>query len=141
MFRIFGGDRIKGMMGMFQIDDLPIESGLLVRPLLPFSKHQYTDIGLCWPMLCQLDAQAAVCFSMSGTLLLLFDAAYGWKLDCSNFDAWSDPDPEADVHSLYLMHCPSSCWPVCMLSELCACWTADKGAGRGTTQGRELPVW
>ena len=33
MFRIFGGDRIKGMMGMFQIDDLPIESGLLVGPL------------------------------------------------------------------------------------------------------------
>lgn len=31
MFRIFGGDRIKSMMSMFQIDDLPIESGLLVR--------------------------------------------------------------------------------------------------------------
>lgn len=33
MFRIFGGDRIKSMMSMFQIDDLPIESGLLVSCL------------------------------------------------------------------------------------------------------------
>ena len=30
MFRIFGGERVKSMMGMFQIEDLPIESGLLV---------------------------------------------------------------------------------------------------------------
>ena len=32
MFRIFGGERVKSMMGMFQIEDLPIESGLLVGP-------------------------------------------------------------------------------------------------------------
>ena len=31
MFRIFGGDRIRGMMSLFQIEDVPIESGMLVR--------------------------------------------------------------------------------------------------------------
>lgn len=30
MFRIFGGDRIRGMMSMFQIEDVPLESRMLV---------------------------------------------------------------------------------------------------------------
>lgn len=33
LFRIFGGDRIKGMMNMFQVGDLPIESGMLSKSL------------------------------------------------------------------------------------------------------------
>lgn len=37
MLRIFGGDRISKMMEMFQIDvDVPIESGMLVTPVLSF---------------------------------------------------------------------------------------------------------
>jgi len=33
IFRIFGGDRIKNMMSAFQLDDVPIESGMLTRSL------------------------------------------------------------------------------------------------------------
>jgi preprotein translocase subunit SecA len=33
LFRIFGGDRIKGMMSAFKIEDLPIESGMLTNAL------------------------------------------------------------------------------------------------------------
>jgi preprotein translocase subunit SecA len=33
LFRIFGGDRIKGMMNMLQIGELPIESGMLTKSL------------------------------------------------------------------------------------------------------------
>ena len=33
LFRVFGGDRIQGMMSMFQVDDLPIESGMLTKSL------------------------------------------------------------------------------------------------------------
>ena len=32
MFRVFGGERIRSMMSMFRIDDLPMESKMLVRP-------------------------------------------------------------------------------------------------------------
>ena len=30
MFRVFGGERIRSMMSMFRIDDLPMESKMLV---------------------------------------------------------------------------------------------------------------
>ena len=33
LFRIFGGDRIKGLMSAFQVEDLPIESGMLTKSL------------------------------------------------------------------------------------------------------------
>ncbi len=33
LFRVFGGERIQGMMKMFQIEDLPIESGMLTNAL------------------------------------------------------------------------------------------------------------
>lgn len=33
LFRIFGGDRIKGLMSAFRIEDLPIESGMLTSAL------------------------------------------------------------------------------------------------------------
>lgn len=33
LFRIFGGDKIQGMMAAFQIDDLPIESNMLTNAL------------------------------------------------------------------------------------------------------------
>jgi preprotein translocase subunit SecA len=33
LFRIFGGDRIKGMMAALRVDDLPIESGMLTASL------------------------------------------------------------------------------------------------------------
>lgn len=33
LFRIFGGDRIKGLMTAFQIEDLPIESQMLTNAL------------------------------------------------------------------------------------------------------------
>jgi preprotein translocase subunit SecA len=33
LFRIFGGDKIQGMMAAFQIDDLPIESSMLTNAL------------------------------------------------------------------------------------------------------------
>jgi preprotein translocase subunit SecA len=33
LFRIFGGDKIQGMMAAFQIDDLPIESAMLTNAL------------------------------------------------------------------------------------------------------------
>mmetsp|Transcript_27169 Transcript_27169/g.45446 ORF Transcript_27169/g.45446 Transcript_27169/m.45446 type:complete len:1029 (-) Transcript_27169:324-3410(-) len=33
IFRIFGGDRIKNMMSAFQLDDVPIESGMLTKSL------------------------------------------------------------------------------------------------------------
>ncbi|KAK3253820.1 hypothetical protein CYMTET_36948 [Cymbomonas tetramitiformis] len=33
IFRIFGGDRIKGLMSAFNVDDLPIESGMLSKSL------------------------------------------------------------------------------------------------------------
>ena len=33
LFRIFGGDKIQGMMAAFQIDDLPIESKMLTNAL------------------------------------------------------------------------------------------------------------
>lgn len=33
MFRVFGGDRIKGLMTMFNIEDLPIESKMLTDAL------------------------------------------------------------------------------------------------------------
>ena len=32
MFRVFGGERIRSMMSMFQIEDLPLESKMLVCP-------------------------------------------------------------------------------------------------------------
>lgn len=33
LFRVFGGDRIKGLMSVFQIEDLPIESKMLTDAL------------------------------------------------------------------------------------------------------------
>ena len=33
LFRVFGGDRIKGLMKIFQIEDLPIESKMLTDAL------------------------------------------------------------------------------------------------------------
>lgn len=33
LFRIFGGDKIKGMMNAFRVGDLPIESQMLTRSL------------------------------------------------------------------------------------------------------------
>jgi hypothetical protein len=33
IFRVFGGDRIKGMMGAFGIDDVPLESNMLSKSL------------------------------------------------------------------------------------------------------------
>jgi preprotein translocase subunit SecA len=33
LFRVFGGDRIKGLMSVFQIEDLPIESRMLTDAL------------------------------------------------------------------------------------------------------------
>ena len=33
LFRVFGGDRIKGLMSIFQIEDLPIESKMLTDAL------------------------------------------------------------------------------------------------------------
>ena len=33
MFRVFGGDRIKGLMKVFQIEDLPLESKMLTDAL------------------------------------------------------------------------------------------------------------
>jgi preprotein translocase subunit SecA len=33
IFRVFGGDRIKGMMGVFGIDDVPLESNMLSKSL------------------------------------------------------------------------------------------------------------
>ena len=45
MFRIFGGDRIRSMMSLFQIEDVPIESGMLVsfRPLpsIPYMHYPH----------------------------------------------------------------------------------------------------
>ena len=33
LFRVFGGDRIKGLMKVFQIEDLPLESKMLTDAL------------------------------------------------------------------------------------------------------------
>ena len=33
LFRVFGGDRIQGMMNMLQIQDMPIESNMLSNAL------------------------------------------------------------------------------------------------------------
>lgn len=33
LFRVFGGDRIQGMMDLFRVGDLPIESGMLTKSL------------------------------------------------------------------------------------------------------------
>lgn len=33
LFRVFGGDRMKGLMSAFRIDDLPLESKMLTSSL------------------------------------------------------------------------------------------------------------
>jgi len=33
LFRVFGGDKIQGMMNAFRVGDLPIESQMLTRSL------------------------------------------------------------------------------------------------------------
>ena len=56
IFRVFGGDRIKGMMGAFGIDDVPLESNMLSKSLneaqkkveLPFLSDYYC---VCEPQL------------------------------------------------------------------------------------------
>ena len=32
MFRVFGGERIRSMMSMFRVEDLPMESKMLASP-------------------------------------------------------------------------------------------------------------
>ena len=57
LFRVFGGDRIKGLMSVFQIEDLPIESKMLTDALTEAQRKvesyffgEFTDgarCGLC----------------------------------------------------------------------------------------------
>ena len=48
MFRVFGGERIRGLMSAFQIEDLPMESRMLVRPgLFLAAAHQPAAATAC----------------------------------------------------------------------------------------------
>ena len=47
MFRVFGGERIRSLMSAFQIDDLPMESKMLVLPSPFRSVHAQHRIREC----------------------------------------------------------------------------------------------
>ena len=58
MFRVFGGERIRSLMSAFQLDDLPMESKMLVR-MRPLAE---SDRPAC---LCTLSGSSEACCPMA----------------------------------------------------------------------------
>lgn len=64
LFRVFGGDRIKGLMSVFQIEDLPIESKMLTDALTEAQrKVEAYFFGACCPIALYKSSASYMCSS------------------------------------------------------------------------------
>jgi hypothetical protein len=105
LFRIFGGDRIKGLMSAFRIEDLPIESQMLTSALDEAQRKASTSVCRCL-LLLVLGRMAGLVLGRGG---LLGGGGRGWQGGAGAGRQLPPPQPAAPADLLCLSPNRTAC--------------------------------